>query len=227
MIPPTVLSAANIAAYPAWTPNSVIAVQCGPGTGTLTIQVTGTYVGQIAVGSSLDLLAMMTYPSGSITQSAVSGATGIPANGNGKFTVPVDAGTAYVYFSSYSSGTPTVAASWGSGSGENPGSNGGGAANVASSLSFQQVIIATTGTAVQCPNMPAINGVRVTAHPLNASPTKVTGGTVGLSSVTNATTGTGNGELIQPGQSMGYGASNANLLYLNGTAGDIYFVSTP
>ena len=96
-----------------------------------------------------------------------------------------------------------------------------------STLAFGQVVIAATGTAVQLPSNVAVNGVRITAHPLNTAPTKLIGGTVGIVGVTDATSGSGNGELIQPGTALGYSASNTNQLYVNGIAGDIFTWSTP
>ena len=123
---PIILSAANSGTFPSWTNNSYIAVQCGPGPGILTLQISGSYTGQFAVGSSLDGISMGTYPNGSIAQSFVLNGVGIPANGTGKFTVPVDAGVAYVYLSALTGGTPSIAASWGAGSGDTPGASGGG-----------------------------------------------------------------------------------------------------
>lgn len=92
-----------------------------------------------------------------------------------------------------------------------------------------QAKIAVTGTAVQLTSTSYImqNGMLITAGPNNTTPVTTAAGvgsTTGSSSVTNLTDGTGNGNLIQPGatQSVGSGV-NTNLIYVNGTAGDIFF----
>lgn len=85
-----------------------------------------------------------------------------------------------------------------------------------------QVKIAVTGTAVRLTASSQIlaNGLIITASPNNNS----TGATFGLSSVTNVIDGSGNGAFIAPGASQPAGAGvNINTIYVNGTAGDIFY----
>lgn len=88
-----------------------------------------------------------------------------------------------------------------------------------STIVSNQAKIATTGTAVQFQSASAAlsNGLTFCASTSNNS----SGITVGGSGVTNTTNGTGNGAVLYPGQCNSIGISNANLLYVNGTAGDI------
>ena len=96
-------------------------------------------------------------------------------------------------------------------------------ANALGVPSFYQVKINSTNSGVRLPNIPATNGVSVTAHPLNSQPASV-GGTIGTSGVNNITNGSGNGSILIPGTQKGYPVTNSNLLYVNGVAGDIFFV---
>lgn len=85
-----------------------------------------------------------------------------------------------------------------------------------------QVKIAVTGTAVPGPNLPAKNGIIVSASPLNAAFAGSVGGTVGTSAVTNTVNGTGNGAFLPPGSSLSFAVQNANELYVNGSANDAF-----
>jgi hypothetical protein len=81
-----------------------------------------------------------------------------------------------------------------------------------------QVKIAVTGTAVQFNATPyaLLNGLTYCAATSN-----VAAMTVGFSnSVTNTADGTGNGEVLQPGQCGSKAATSPSVLYANGTAGD-------
>ncbi len=81
-----------------------------------------------------------------------------------------------------------------------------------------QVKIATTGTAVQLPAAALQNGLVVKSLN-NNSPAMQTIGAAGLS---NAIDGTGNGYILLPGEAASFAVPNANLVYVNGTAGDIF-----
>lgn len=81
---------------------------------------------------------------------------------------------------------------------------------------FGQAVIAVTGTAVQLGSNTLENGVIITAKSSNTGNIKVGG-----SGVTNTETGAGNGYILEPGASISVAASNTNVLYVNGTAGDI------
>jgi len=83
-----------------------------------------------------------------------------------------------------------------------------------------QVIISTTGVAVTGPNLVAVNGVTVTAHPLNSAFSSTIGGTVGIGLVSNSVGGSGSGAFLQPGASLGFAVANAKYLCVNGVAGD-------
>ena len=94
-------------------------------------------------------------------------------------------------------------------------------ANVLGTALTGQVLITVTGSSVQGPNIPAVNGVVVIAHPLNSALTSTIGGVVGTSSsLTNSVAGTGSGAFFQPGASLGFAVQNANQLWFNGIAGD-------
>ena len=86
-----------------------------------------------------------------------------------------------------------------------------------SAITTGQQKIAVTGTAVQviAASTALVNGVIITANLNNAAVV-----TVGSSSVTNTADGTGNGKVLQPGESTSVAVSDLNLLYVNGTAGD-------
>ena len=93
-------------------------------------------------------------------------------------------------------------------------------AQMSGPLVVGQAIIAATGTAVQLPSNNLGNGLVITAKSTNAA--KIF---IGGSSVTTADTGAGNGYPIVPGGSASAAVSNANQIWINGTAGDIvYFI---
>jgi len=83
-----------------------------------------------------------------------------------------------------------------------------------------QAVVVSGGTAVQGPILTAINGVIVTAHPLNTPFTSTTGGVAGPSGVSNSVNGTGNGAFLQPGASVSFAVSNASVIWVNGFSGD-------
>lgn len=81
-----------------------------------------------------------------------------------------------------------------------------------------QVKIATSGTAVQLPSRSLENGVVIKARSQNAG-----NGFVGASGVTTTDDGTGNGYRIEPGEAVSYACPNTNGVWVNGTAGDIFY----
>ena len=80
-----------------------------------------------------------------------------------------------------------------------------------------QVKIAVTGTAVQLPSNALKNGVIIKALSSN----NAAGMTWGASSVTNTVDGTGNGDILEPGERNSAAVDNTNRIWVNGTAGDI------
>lgn len=86
-----------------------------------------------------------------------------------------------------------------------------------------QVKIATTGTAVALPNVSLANGIVVKAKISNAAQTAAAPGVVGPSGVTTTIDGTGTGYPLAPGEAASFACSNANLVFVNGTAGDVFF----
>jgi|SRR6185312_2200257 len=216
------------------TAGSYLPVGGGPGIGGLIFGIASAgYVGQIGVAVSMDGTNFTRVLDSSITNTN-DGSTGIAANATGIYTCPVGALQVFVYFVSWTSGSATITASTGNGSGI-PGEKGGGsnvnATVVANALGTErtgQVVIAVTGTRVQLPSLAAVNGVLVSAGPSNSNFTSTAGsigGTIGGSTVTDATDGTGNGYALQPGQSVGFAVANSNVLYANGVAGDAFYVS--
>jgi hypothetical protein len=77
--------------------------------------------------------------------------------------------------------------------------------------------IAVTGTAVQLGSNALTQGVLISALSTNAA--SITIGT--SSSVTNVVNGTGNGAILTAGSTKSIAATNTNLIWINGTAGDI------
>lgn len=85
-----------------------------------------------------------------------------------------------------------------------------------------QCVIQTTGVAVcitgsGAPSVHLANGLHIKAKSTNAA-----SGTVGDVNVTNVIDGTGNGYIVDPGEAGALAVANANLVYVNGTAGDIW-----
>lgn len=81
-----------------------------------------------------------------------------------------------------------------------------------------QVKIVTTGTAVQLPAAVLINGLSVMSLISNSTLKQTMGGT----GISNVVDGTGNGIIRQPGEGWGFGVPNANYIWVNGQAGDIF-----
>ncbi len=76
--------------------------------------------------------------------------------------------------------------------------------------------VAVTGTAVQLGANALTIGVIVTAKSTNGHAI-----IVGGAGVTNTFDGTGNGYILEAGQSVSFALDNTNRLYINGTAGDL------
>lgn len=81
-----------------------------------------------------------------------------------------------------------------------------------------QVVIGVTGTAIQLPSFDLLNGIVVRAKSGN----NASCGTVGPATVTNTVDGTGNGFVLCPGEASAFAVPNSNILYVNGTSGDIF-----
>lgn len=81
-----------------------------------------------------------------------------------------------------------------------------------------QAKIAVTATAVQLGANALVNGLVVKAKSTNSASC----GTVGGVGVTNVYDGTGNGYGLCPGEAASFAINNSNVLYFNGTAGDIF-----
>jgi len=81
-----------------------------------------------------------------------------------------------------------------------------------------QVVIAVTGTAVALPAQALLNGVVI-----KAKNTNIGNGFVGGASVATTDTGAGNGYRIMPGEAWSGAVANASSIYVNGTAGDVYY----
>jgi hypothetical protein len=81
-----------------------------------------------------------------------------------------------------------------------------------------QIKIATTGSAVALPSQALLNGVVIKAKISNAA-----NGFVGATGVTTTDDGAGNGYRIMPGEAWSGAVLNASSIYVNGTAGDVYY----
>ena len=160
-----------------------------------------------SVGAALAVLTMMAAIGPALAQVIPNSAT--YPNGTKVDTQPT-------YTNNPNNGSPCLVGNTGC---PVPGGGGGGGGTSATIVSGQAVI-AVTGTAVQFQTASAAltNGLIFCAPSSNNS----AGITVGGSGVTNTTTGgTGNGYVIPPGACGSLAISNANLLYFNGTAGDV------
>lgn len=73
-----------------------------------------------------------------------------------------------------------------------------------------QAIVATAGTAVALPANAGLKGVTIKALSTNTG--KIT---VGPSGVTNAINGTGNGFILNPGDSISLAIDNSNKIFIN------------
>ena len=81
---------------------------------------------------------------------------------------------------------------------------------------FGQVIIASTDTAVQFPANLLHNGIIITARSANLADMYL-----GNSNVQNLGDGTGNGYILEAGNSISYAIRDASILYVNGREGDM------
>jgi hypothetical protein len=88
---------------------------------------------------------------------------------------------------------------------------------IPSSFKTGQAKIAITGTAVQIGSNVLTQGVLISSLSTNAASI-----TIGTSSgLTNTVDGTGNGAILPAGSTKSIAATNTNLIWINGTAGDI------
>lgn len=88
---------------------------------------------------------------------------------------------------------------------------------IPSAFKTGQAKVAVTGTAVQLGSNTLTQGVLISA--LSTNTASITIGT--SSSVTNTIDGTGNGAILPAGSTKSIAATNTNLIWINGTAGDI------
>ena len=117
------INVVNSATSLPFTLGSSVAIGTGPGTGAITIQVTGTFSLTLHVAASLDGQNFVQLPDSTIINSATGAAGAITAPG--MYTVPVPAAYAYVYCGSFVSGSATVTVASGLGT-TTPGESGGG-----------------------------------------------------------------------------------------------------
>jgi hypothetical protein len=85
-----------------------------------------------------------------------------------------------------------------------------------------QIKITTTGVPVALPSNVLLNGIVIKAKVTNAAQTSVYSAMVGPSGVTTTYDGTGNGYPLAPGEAVSFACANSNLIYVNGTAGDVF-----
>ena len=84
-----------------------------------------------------------------------------------------------------------------------------------------QIVIAMTGTAVHLP----ANVLPTSSVLIYALTDNTTAGTVGGPAVTNTVDGTGNGYILEAGQSVVVMVDDLGDVWVNGTAGDIFTYS--
>ncbi len=105
----------------------------------------------------------------------------------------------------------------------NPSSPGGGSKGKVVSIPLLievpkvgQAKIAVTGVAVQLPNKEFVNGVLISALSTNTANI-----IIGEDGVTTTEDGTGNGYILEPGNTASFAVMNLKRLFINGTANDI------
>lgn len=98
------------------------------------------------------------------------------------------------------------------------GGGGGGGTSNPGTITVGQTKIVMDGVAVRLPSVTLANGLIIKSKSTNSS----SGQTVGGSTVTSATDGTGNGYVLDPGEAASFGVTNANAIYVNGSAGDVF-----
>lgn len=204
------------------------------GRASVTSLVSGTWVGVIAFEGSTDSGVTWSTVSGHIR----GGATSIGSiTGNGQFIGNTVGLTNYrVRFTTKTSGTPNIQLTTSAEAGvvyvANAigvlGADGATKASTANpvptnspipaSVVVGQTKIAVTGTAVQLGSNTLVNGIVIKGKSTN----NATCGTVGGASVTNTVDGTGNGYIVCPGEASSFATNNSNVVYVNGTAGDIF-----
>jgi hypothetical protein len=79
-----------------------------------------------------------------------------------------------------------------------------------------QAVISSGGVAVQLPSGALKNGVIISARSTNSGDI-----TIGNRNVTNTEDGTGSGYILEPGSSVSYGVTNTNVIWINGSTGDV------
>jgi hypothetical protein len=79
-----------------------------------------------------------------------------------------------------------------------------------------QILLAVTNSVTQLPSNALANGVIITAKSTNAADIHIGG-----PGVNNVDTGTGNGYILEPGNSVSAVVNNTNELYIIGTVGDL------
>jgi hypothetical protein len=95
---------------------------------------------------------------------------------------------------------------------------GGGSGSITpATVVCGQVKITTTGTAVQLPANPLVNGVVVKLDPSASGAC-----TIGTAGVTATMDGTGNGYILAPGEAASFAVSDTSAVWVNGSAGSIF-----
>jgi len=120
-----IINVVNVASTIPLTPGSFVSINSTPGIAGATIQISGTYQGQLNVYACLDTQNPVQVNNLSIVN-VNTGVGGLAANATGIYTIDVPAGNIYVYASAWTSGAALVTISAGASSGANPGAAGGG-----------------------------------------------------------------------------------------------------
>lgn len=103
------ITTANLAGTSgAMTAGSFVNAALGSGTNIVTVTVTGTYTGQLALYTTNDGTNRIAVPFGGLVNVATGDTKGIPANGTGTWTFTASGATASVVATSLGSGSATV-----------------------------------------------------------------------------------------------------------------------
>lgn len=195
------------------TANSTVATSTLNGVSTADILVAGTFSATLVVQVSVNGSTWVSLPS-IINVGTAAAVASITTAGTYQVSIPASS-TFRVTASAYTSGTAVVSIRASSGVSASSTSS---SQSLPSAILAGQIAIAVTNTAVNLPSNTLTQGVIVKAKTSNSAT-----GFVGTSSVNTADTGSGNGYALMGGEAGSWACSNTNLIWVNGTAGSIFY----
>lgn len=203
------------------TQTTAVTATNGDGYATALVSINGTYAGASGSFQASDDGGTTWYNIGGIRSddSAVETSYSNLTNTNRQWSFPISGNDSFrVLSSAVTSGTANVRISISAIPTLPPGSvvTGTVGGPIPGTLVVGQAKVSVTNTAVQLGSNALVNGVIVKAGIANTAKL-----TVGGSGVTSTTDGTGNGYILNPGEACSFAVSNTNVIYINGTSGDL------